>query len=238
MGGGRDNSGARLYKNVNGNYVRVASYKDKVKEANRLIDDYVKKTGVNNYIKNEDVVLGYVKAINDRDRQAVLKLDSLFGKLTNDKKELLDIRKALLSMAKNSPKDLNKIMADKQKNISRAFVNSYGYILETKDGDKIVLTGNPIFERSHTNPVNVTSDVLSTIKKLRAQQIYLANFSSSNMPEFDGSVVSQSMNELVSQLNLPYQYNYSGKVSGSKWSNDITRLLGTIGYQYYVSSGM
>ncbi len=135
MGGGRDNAGAALYKRVNGKYVRVGSYKDNEKEANRLISEIINQPinpdSVMTYFDNihgsndkdavivnerplmQRAVLQYLRAIDKRDKNAVIGLDKKlkngdFGTGENQQ-QLSRIRKTLLEIAKNSPEKVTKI---------------------------------------------------------------------------------------------------------------------------------
>lgn len=135
MGGGRDNSGAALYKRVDGKYIRIGAYKDKEKEANRLISEIfdrpIDKETIFNYTGNlhgyrdkdavivskrpiaQRAILSYIQAIDKRDRNAVISLDEklkkgLFG-TGEEQQKISNIRKALLDIARESPEKITDI---------------------------------------------------------------------------------------------------------------------------------
>ncbi|MCR4718672.1 MAG: hypothetical protein K5768_03475 [Firmicutes bacterium] len=121
MGGGRDNGGAAIYKRVNGRYIRVGAYKDKEREANKLIKDFV-----SNY-RNEDVIKDYLDAINKRDRKAVIGLDKYHLRSSDydsatekaNKEKLRKVRKTLLEIAKDSPEQITKIKENTEKKLQQ-----------------------------------------------------------------------------------------------------------------------
>lgn len=107
MGGGRDKDGAPIYKQVNGQYIRIGAYQDKEREANRLIDNFIANPS------NVRSVLKYLKAIDDRDRKLVLDLDRRLknGELGTgqNQEDLSNIRKKLLELAAESPEAVTRI---------------------------------------------------------------------------------------------------------------------------------
>lgn len=170
MGGGRDNSGARLYKYANGKYIRVGAYKDDVREASRMIDDFIKKPA------DEKAVLQYLQAIENRDRNAVISLDKqlksgAFGTGENQQK-LSAIRKTLLGIAGNNPEAIAKIHnTAKQKAQNRPkTISERVQALQTKYvGKKFRLTRN-VQAGSATMPINLVypKGTEGVVKKVKA----------------------------------------------------------------------
>lgn len=116
MGGGRDNTGAALYKRVDGKYIRVGAYKDNEKEVNRLIDDLISTPSSRNAVKE------YLKAIKDRDKSAVLDLDERLkdGKFGTGEqyRRLATVRKKLLEIAGKNPEKITEISESANRKIS------------------------------------------------------------------------------------------------------------------------
>ena len=207
-----------------------------MRKSNRLINDFTNKKAINNYIKNKDIVLGYVKAIKDRDRKAVEALDRLTkkGYLSKDKKALWEIRNHLLRIARDNPERLNDILPDEQAEIVRTVVSDSGYLMEKKNNDSITLSAKPRVSLQLENRLNLSQEVKNTILSLRNQYVYMANRSYYRKgEEYMSKDISNTMNKLVEQLGLPNKYSYKNTVKFEDVDEDISKLLDSIGYSIW-----
>lgn len=80
-----------------------------VDDVNRLIDDLISASG-----KNTKVVYSYLTAIDKRNKEDVMKLDQKLKEGTlvtgENQQKIMKLRKELLSLAKDSPNDVSKIL--------------------------------------------------------------------------------------------------------------------------------